>query len=65
MLSNGVELSSFPEAVTEARRGGASGFLAGRAIWADAVAEDDIAVALRDRSIARLKQLTDIVDREV
>jgi sulfofructosephosphate aldolase len=62
VLSNGVERHSFESAVTEAMRGGASGFLAGRAIWADAVAEADISGALHDRSIDRLKRLSDIVD---
>jgi sulfofructosephosphate aldolase len=63
VLSNGVERDSFASAVAEARRGGASGFLAGRAIWADAVADDDVAAALRERSVARLENLTTIVDR--
>jgi sulfofructosephosphate aldolase len=62
VLSNGVERSSFEAAVTEAMRGGASGFLAGRAIWADAVADADISGALHGRSIERLKRLGTIVD---
>jgi sulfofructosephosphate aldolase len=62
VLSNGVKRDEFAAAVSEALRGGASGFLAGRAIWADAVAERDIAAALRDRSIDRLKRLREIVD---
>ncbi len=62
VLSNGVERTFFEAAVTEAMRGGASGFLAGRAIWADAVAEADIPSALQDRSIDRLKRLREIVD---
>lgn len=64
VLSNGVERDHFAQAVAQATLGGASGFLAGRAIWADAVPEDDPAEALRDRSIGRLKALTAIVDGE-
>jgi sulfofructosephosphate aldolase len=65
VLSNGVERDMFAAAVTEARRGGANGFLAGRAIWADTVAAPDVAAALRSRSIDRLTQLTTIVDAKV
>jgi sulfofructosephosphate aldolase len=60
ILSNGVERDAFPEALALARRGGASGFLAGRAVWADTVADSDIELALRTRSIGRLNTLTDI-----
>lgn len=63
VLSSGVAKEDFAAAVTEAVAGGASGFLAGRAIWADAVAEPDQAAAMRARSIDRLTALTDIVDR--
>lgn len=37
VLSNGVALDDFPAAVDAACRGGASGFLAGRAIWSDSL----------------------------
>lgn len=63
VLSNGVRQPDFAEAVTAACAGGASGFLAGRAIWADTVAHADAAEALRSRSIGRLQQLSAIVDR--
>lgn len=61
VLSNGVEQQDFADAVREACDGGASGFLAGRAIWADTVAEGDTLAALEDRSVERLKALTTIV----
>jgi len=65
VLSNGVELADFAGAVREACLGGASGFLAGRAIWSDTVGEVDIASALGERSRDRLQQLTEIVAESV
>jgi sulfofructosephosphate aldolase len=62
VLSNGVELDDFPAAVEAACRGGASGFLAGRAIWSDLVGEADPEAALRERSVPRLERLAAIVD---
>jgi sulfofructosephosphate aldolase len=62
VLSNGVELEDFPAAVEAACRAGASGFLAGRAIWSDLVNEDDPAPALRERAVPRLERLAAIVD---
>ncbi|QAY73419.1 hypothetical protein ET445_08770 [Agromyces protaetiae] len=61
VLSNGVAQADFADALREAVAGGASGFLAGRAIWSDTVAEDDPASALRSRSVARLDALGGIV----
>ncbi|RLP75600.1 aldolase [Mycetocola tolaasinivorans] len=61
VLSNGVALEDFADAVREACRGGARGFLAGRAIWSDTVSTPDPRVGLRDRSTRRLQELTDIV----
>lgn len=61
ILSNGTDAADFAEATKQACLGGAAGFLAGRAIWADAVAEDDPAKALRTRSTERLRTLADIV----
>jgi tagatose-1,6-bisphosphate aldolase len=43
------------------RRRGASGFLAGRAIWADAAASDDPHGALESLSRKRLENLVAIV----
>lgn len=62
VLSNGVKQPFFNDAVKACAMGGASGFLAGRAVWADIVGAADIPQALRDVSIPRLEQLADIVD---
>lgn len=63
VLSNGVALSDFPTAVEAACRGGASGMLAGRALWRDALATPDPAIALREVSVDRLRRLAETVDR--
>jgi sulfofructosephosphate aldolase len=62
VLSNGVKQPYFNDAVKACAMGGASGFLAGRAVWADIVGSTDIPKALRDVSIPRLQQLAEIVD---
>jgi sulfofructosephosphate aldolase len=62
VLSNGVKQPFFSDAVKACAMGGASGFLAGRAVWADIVGAADIPQALRDVSIPRLEQLAEIVD---
>jgi sulfofructosephosphate aldolase len=61
VLSSGVAIDDFPGAVEAACRGGASGFLAGRAIWRDAIGPDP-EPALRERSVPRLRRLVEIVD---
>jgi sulfofructosephosphate aldolase len=63
VLSNGVEAADFPAAVEAACRAGASGMLAGRALWRDALATPDPAAALRTRSADRLRRLGETVDR--
>jgi sulfofructosephosphate aldolase len=60
VLSQGVPVADFPECVRIACRSGASGFLAGRAIWSDTLADPDR--LLRTRSVDRLRGLGDIVD---
>mgnify|MGYP002630364086 FL=1 len=62
VLSNGVKQPFFNNAVKACAMGGASGFLAGRAVWADIVGATDIPKALREVSIPRLEQLAEIVD---
>jgi len=62
VLSNGVKQPFFNDAVKACAMGGASGFLAGRAVWADIVSSPDIPKALREVSIPRLEQLAEIVD---
>ena len=61
VLSAGVALEDFATSVEAACRGGASGFLAGRAVWRDALVADPEPV-LRERSVPRLQRLGEIVD---
>jgi sulfofructosephosphate aldolase len=63
VLSQGVAQDRFLAAVEAACRAGASGFLAGRALWSDVVGADDIAATLRERSVPRLERLVEVVDR--
>jgi sulfofructosephosphate aldolase len=58
VLSNGVEPDRFGAAVSAACRGGASGFLAGRAIWAGAAMLDDFSSVLRTDSVPTLDALS-------
>jgi sulfofructosephosphate aldolase len=60
VLSQGVSIADFPSAVRVACRAGASGFLAGRAVWSDTVA--DPVPLLRSRAVDRLRALAEIVD---
>jgi len=60
VLSQGVTIENFPAAVRTACHAGASGFLAGRAIWSDTLT--DPAPLLRARSVDRLKRLAELVD---
>lgn len=61
VLSQGVRREQFETAVTAACRAGASGFLAGRALWSDVVGRplDE----LRTVSAPRLERLSAVVDR--
>lgn len=63
VLSAGVSFELFCQQVAIACRGGASGFLAGRAIWQEAMNSDDPrerAKMLKTLGVERLKKLTDI-----
>lgn len=62
VLSQGVGPDDFPGAVEAACRGGASGFLAGRALWTATLAADDPTELLRAHSVPRLRELCRIVD---
>ncbi len=64
VLSTGVRPDEFEGAVTASCRGGASGFLAGRAIWAPALNAEDRTRYLDDVSVPRLDRLCAIVDAE-
>jgi sulfofructosephosphate aldolase len=63
VLSQGVEQRNFHAAVEAACHGGASGFLAGRALWSDVVGARNVAAALREKSLPRLEKLVHVVDR--
>jgi sulfofructosephosphate aldolase len=63
VLSQGVDPVLFPQAVEAACLGGASGMLAGRAVWTATLADDDPTRLLREHSVPRLQELAGIVDR--
>ncbi|HUQ22320.1 MAG TPA: hypothetical protein VM049_04835 [Gaiellaceae bacterium] len=62
VLSQGVDPADFPAAVEASCRGGASGFLAGRALWTSALSADDPQAVVRTESVPRLRELAAIVD---
>jgi len=63
VLSQGVDPDRYPMAVEAACRGGASGMLAGRAVWTATLGADDPTDLLRKHSVPRLRELGEIVDR--
>lgn len=65
VLSSGVPEHLFPTAVRWACAEGASGFLAGRAVWASTLGKPDVAGALRTEARQRLNLLCDVVDEAV
>jgi len=65
ILSSGVEADIFGRAVRIAMKAGASGFLAGRAVWASVIGAQDPQTMLRDVSVPRLQRLAEIVDENV
>ena len=62
VLSQGVDPTDFPSAVEAVCKAGASGVLAGRAIWTSALAAEDPTELLRSESVPRLEELGAIVD---
>jgi sulfofructosephosphate aldolase len=62
VLSSGVPQDAFPRAVELACREGASGFLAGRAVWRPVIGAPEIDTVLREDAVPRLRQLATIVD---
>jgi len=62
VLSQGVDPERYPAAVEAACRGGASGMLAGRAVWTATLAADDPRPLLRQHSVPRLRELAAVVD---
>jgi sulfofructosephosphate aldolase len=63
VLSSGVPPDRFPRAVESACREGASGFLAGRAVWRGVIGAADLDRALAEDAVPRLRRLGDVVDR--
>ena len=57
VLSQGVEPDEFPARGEAACRGGASGMLAGRAVWTATLGADDPTELLREHSVPRLQEL--------
>ncbi len=62
VLSQGVDPADFPRAVEAVCKAGASGVLAGRAVWTSALDADDPTELLRSESVPRLEELSAIVD---
>ncbi|MHB1244423.1 MAG: hypothetical protein ACYC1P_13645, partial [Gaiellaceae bacterium] len=62
VLSQGVAADDFPGAVEASCKGGASGFLAGRALWTATLGADVPTELLREHSVPRLRELGAIVD---
>jgi sulfofructosephosphate aldolase len=62
VLSQGVDPARYPLAVEAACKGGASGMLAGRAVWTATLPADDPTELLRAHSVPRLQELAAIVD---
>ena len=65
VLSSGVPPGQFPRAVALACQSGASGFLAGRAVWRSVLGRADLDEALRAVAVPALRRLADIVDEHV
>ena len=63
VLSNGTSPERYGAAVLAACRGGASGFLAGRAIWAPSLAAPDALDHLRSVAAPRLAELASRTDQ--
>jgi sulfofructosephosphate aldolase len=62
VLSQGVHRGDFHRAVTTACRAGASGFLAGRALWSDVIGEPQVRERLRTLAVPRMSRLVESVD---
>lgn len=63
VLSSGVADEDFPRAVELAMGAGATGFLAGRAVWRACLGAPDVPASLAADGVARLDELSAIVDR--
>lgn len=65
VLSSGVPQDVFPDAVSWAMTEGASGFLAGRAVWASCIGAADVEQELTTAAVGRLQRLGQIVDEKM
>lgn len=65
ILSSGVTESDFPRAIEIACAEGASGFLAGRAVWASCLGAADVNQCLAGPAVDRLERFASIADRVV
>lgn len=65
ILSSGVAEADFPRAVELAVHEGASGFLAGRAVWASCLAADDVDGCLEGPATERLGRFAAVADRAI
>lgn len=61
VLSNGVRQEEFPDALREAVAGGASGFLAGRAVWLNIVGAERQPEAFENLGLPQFERLATIV----
>ncbi len=65
ILSSGVAEADFPRAIEVACEAGASGFLAGRAVWASCLGATDVNQCLAGPAVDRLDHFAAIADRVV
>jgi sulfofructosephosphate aldolase len=65
ILSSGVAEADFPRAIEVACEAGASGFLAGRAVWASCLGATDVNQCLAGPAVDRLDHFATIADRIV
>jgi sulfofructosephosphate aldolase len=65
ILSSGVAEADFPRSIEVAGEAGASGFLAGRAVWASCLGADDVNQCLAGPAVDRLDRFAAIADRVV
>ncbi len=65
ILSSGVAEADFPRAIEIACGAGASGFLAGRAVWASCLGADDVNQCLAGPAVDRLQRFAGIADHVV
>jgi len=65
ILSSGVAEADFPRAIEVACEAGASGFLAGRAVWASCLGADDVDQCLAGPAVDRLQRFAAVADRIV